>query len=121
MSDVAHILIVDDEPNVRLMFRTTLEAAGDEVATVADGRAALDHLERGEVVLVLLDLQMPEMTGMETLQRLRDVGNEVAVVIVTAYCSESCTKCGTTGWPPTRPTSPPSTPILSTCPPSCTR
>ncbi len=87
MSDAARILIIDDEPNVRLMFRTTLEAAGYEVATVADGRAALDHLERGEVDLVLLDLQMPVMTGVETLQRLRDVGYEVAVVIVTAYGS----------------------------------
>ena len=87
MSEPARILIVDDEPNVRLVFRTTLEAAGYRVATAVDGGDAVEHLEREGADLVLLDLQMPVMGGMETLQHLREADNGVAVVIVTAYGS----------------------------------
>ena len=61
----ARILIVDDEPNVRLVFRTALESAGYRVAAAEDGEAALAWLEADRVDLVLLDLQMPGMGGME--------------------------------------------------------
>lgn len=87
MSDHKHILIVDDEPNVRLVFRTALESAGYELSMAEDGRAALEALGRAKSDLVLLDLQMPGMDGMETLRRLRDAGMNVPVVIVTAHGS----------------------------------
>ena len=79
------ILIVDDEPNVRLMFRTTLAAPGVEIAVAEDGEAALERLERLAFDLVLLDLKMPRMDGMETLRRLRERGDDTPVVIVTAH------------------------------------
>ena len=81
----ARILIVDDEPNVRLVFRTALEAVGYTVDEVADGGAALDRLRESPADLVLLDLQMPRLDGMATLARLRLEGNEVPVVIITAH------------------------------------
>ena len=81
------ILIVDDEPNVRLVFRTTLESSGYDLAQAEDGRAALASLAGGGFDLVLLDLQMPGMDGMETLRRLRESGGEVPVVIITAHGS----------------------------------
>jgi DNA-binding response OmpR family regulator len=81
------ILIVDDEPNVRLVFRTTLESAGYRVAEAEDGVMALEMLEAASPDLVLLDLRMPRVDGMEVLRRLRDSGNEVPVVIVTAHGS----------------------------------
>ena len=87
MSDAKHILIVDDEPNVRLVFRTALESAGYETSTAGDGEAALEVLERAPADLVLLDLQMPGLYGMEVLRRLRDAGNEVPVIFVTAHGS----------------------------------
>jgi DNA-binding response OmpR family regulator len=81
------ILIVDDEPNVRLVFRTALEATGYLVTEAADGDAALAQLRKLPTDLILLDLKMPVMDGMETLQRLRDTGNETPVVVVTAHGS----------------------------------
>ena len=86
-SETGRILIVDDEPNVRLVFRTALESAGYSVSEVEDGASALDRLEESPADLVLLDLKMPGIGGMETLRRLRDAGNDVPVVIVTAHGS----------------------------------
>ena len=85
MSRAKRILIVDDEPNVRLMFRTTLAALGAEIMTADDGEAALDRLARTSFDLILLDLKMPHVDGMETLRRLRDRDDDTPVVIVTAH------------------------------------
>jgi DNA-binding response OmpR family regulator len=81
------ILIVDDEPNVRLVFRTTLESTGAELALAEDGEAALAWLKDHRADLVLLDLQMPVMGGMGVLERLRSIGNDVPVIIITAHGS----------------------------------
>ncbi len=87
MSDAKRILIVDDEPNVRLVFRTALESTGREIAAAEDGEAALTLLAATRVDLVLLDLQMPRLGGMEVLERLRASGDSVPVIIVTAHGS----------------------------------
>ncbi len=79
------ILIVDDEPNVRLVFRTALEASGYSITTAADGDEALEWLEKESVDLVLLDLQMPILSGMEVLEGMRNAGHDVPVVIITAH------------------------------------
>jgi DNA-binding response OmpR family regulator len=87
MGDIRRILIVDDEPNVRLVFRTALESTGAELAAAEDGEAALAWLKANSVDLVLLDLQMPVVGGMGVLERLRAAGNDVPVIIVTAHGS----------------------------------
>jgi DNA-binding response OmpR family regulator len=87
MNSKGPILIVDDEPNIRLGFRTALATAGYVVEEAEDGPNALDRLERSSISLVLLDLQMPGLGGMEVLRRLRDTGNGVPVVIITAHGS----------------------------------
>jgi DNA-binding response OmpR family regulator len=81
------ILIVDDEPNVRLVFRTALESTGAELAAAEDGEAALAWLKDNRADLVLLDLQMPRIGGMGVLDRLRAIGNDVPVIIITAHGS----------------------------------
>ena len=81
------ILIVDDEPNVRLVFRTALEATGYLVTEAADGDAALAQLRKLPTDLILLDLKMPVVDGMETLRRLRVAGDETPVVVITAHGS----------------------------------
>ncbi|HWE39672.1 MAG TPA: response regulator, partial [Isosphaeraceae bacterium] len=81
------VLIVDDEPNVRLVFRTALESAGYAVAEVDDGPEALAWLAKARADVVLLDIQMPLMGGMDVLRGLRDAGNDVPVVIITAHGS----------------------------------
>jgi DNA-binding NtrC family response regulator len=89
MASKKRILIVDDEPNVRLMLETTLASVGYEVTEACDGQAALDRLSDSEnnPDLVLLDLLMPRMDGMELLRRLRAKGNVIPVVILTAHGS----------------------------------
>ena len=85
MNAPKRILIVDDEPNVRLVFRTALEATGYVVSEAADGDAALAQLRRLPTDLILLDLKMPIVDGMETLHRLRAAGDETPVVVITAH------------------------------------
>ena len=58
------ILIVDDEPNVRLNYRVTLETEGFEVHEASDGGAALRELAGKDFDLAVLDLRMPEMDGL---------------------------------------------------------
>ena len=87
MNETASVLIVDDEPSIRLMFRTTLESVGYQTQEAGDGLAALERLNVSSPDVTLLDLKMPGMDGMETLRRLRDAGHETAVVIVTAHGS----------------------------------
>lgn len=79
------ILIVDDESNVRLVFRTALEASGCEVSEAKDGAVALAELRKRPFDLILLDLKMPVVDGMDTLQRLRDSDDETPVVVITAH------------------------------------
>ncbi len=81
------ILIVDDEPNVRLMLRTALESAGYRVVEAADGRAALSQVRDQACDLILLDLRMPSLDGMETLSRLRQQCAATPVVMLTAHGS----------------------------------
>lgn len=81
------ILIVDDETNVRLMLHTALASAGYSVIEAEDGQAALRRLRETACSLVLLDLKMPRMGGMELLQELRSNGNVVPVVMLTAHGS----------------------------------
>ena len=81
------ILVADDEPHIRRILTTLLEAASFEVDPVADGPTALQHLEGdGGYDLVLLDIMMPGATGLEVLDRMRSLEHRrgVPVVILTA-------------------------------------
>jgi CheY-like chemotaxis protein len=85
MSLQKRILIIDDEPNVRMVFRTALESAGHEVAEAAEGATALSLVRKESFDLILLDLKMPVTDGIETLKRLRETGDQTPVVVVTAH------------------------------------
>jgi DNA-binding NtrC family response regulator len=79
------ILIVDDEPNVRLTYRTTLETEELEVREASDADAALREMGEKQFDLAILDLRMPEVDGLELLERMRALGIQTPVVIITAY------------------------------------
>ncbi len=84
-----HILVVDDNPTNREVLSITLQASGHSVETAASGLAGLKALAKTRFDLVLLDCQMPEMDGFETIRRIRGPGSEVAnpcvpVVAITA-------------------------------------
>ncbi len=85
-NDHAEILVVDDELGPRESLRMILKDRY-RVATATDGRAALDVIGRDEPDMVLLDLKMPDMDGIEVLERLRAMDSEAEVAIVTAYAT----------------------------------
>jgi len=79
------ILIVDDEPSVRLNYRVTLETEGLEVREASSGSAALRELAGKDFDLAILDMRMPEMDGLELLESMRERDIQTPVVIITAY------------------------------------
>ena len=79
------ILIVDDEPAHRLMLRAHLEQAGFQVLEAALGQEALDRLAAEPVDLILLDLMMPGLAGLEVLEQLSAHGHAAPAIIMTAY------------------------------------
>lgn len=84
------VLVVDDEPDVRLVARVTLKAAGIEVDEVGSGEEALVRLADGNIPdVMLLDIRMPGIDGWEVLRSLRSNGAFAAipVVIFTAHAS----------------------------------
>ncbi len=79
------ILIVDDEKNIRLTLSQTLETLGTEIDTAADGEEALAKLKGREFGLILLDIRMPGMDGMEVLRRVREMRPDIRIIMITAY------------------------------------
>jgi CheY-like chemotaxis protein len=77
------ILVVDDEPALRELFAEVLTGAGYETATAADGVEALDRLRTEAFDLLLLDIWMPRMTGLEVLGHLREQASPPRVIVTT--------------------------------------
>ncbi len=84
MSESARVLVADDEPSIRFVLRETLEEAGHRVTDVGDGDAAFEALAGGGYQIAFLDVRMPGASGLELLDRVRELGSDVAVVIITA-------------------------------------
>ena len=80
------ILIVDDEPDIALILKLQLEDAGYQTVRARDGVEALEAIERERFTLIMLDIKMPRMDGLEVLSRIR--GDETPVVMMTAHGSE---------------------------------
>jgi DNA-binding response OmpR family regulator len=85
MSDPARILIVDDEPNVRFVLERALRKEKYIVDTAADGREALAKIECTTYDLVILDLQMQPIPGIQVLEAVRRRGPDTAVIILTGH------------------------------------
>ena len=81
----AHILIVDDETDLAISCQRLFNSKGYQSAVVGNGRDALAYLQAEEPQLVLTDLKMPGMDGMELLQQIKAHHPEILVVIMTAY------------------------------------
>jgi len=79
-----HILVVDDEPAIVTVVRERLEREGFQVQAVASGEEALAHLDAGPVDLVVLDVMLPGIDGLEVLRHLRGAGDTVPVILLTA-------------------------------------
>jgi len=83
------ILIADDDKNLRKVLANELSDAGYEVAQADNGIKSLQLLEKDDYDVLLLDLNMPGMSGMEILKKIRDLDIPAEVVILTAYATVS--------------------------------
>jgi DNA-binding NtrC family response regulator len=78
------ILIVDDEETVRVLLKRILEGAGYEVVTAENGEEALKKLSYRDIHVVLTDIKMPGMTGIELLRHLNYEADDYCVIMITA-------------------------------------
>ena len=87
MTSKSSVLIVDDEFAVRESFRMLLKSSY-EIFAAANGEEALKILKERKFDLITLDLNMPRLSGMQTLREIRKIDSKVPVVIITGYGSE---------------------------------
>jgi DNA-binding response OmpR family regulator len=85
---MAKVLIVDDEPDVLLLLRVNLEAAGYQTVLAADGETALNKIDESVPDVVLLDIMMPVMDGWGVLRALSERDGAPRVVVVSAKSSD---------------------------------
>ncbi|MFW5736714.1 MAG: sigma-54-dependent transcriptional regulator, partial [Halanaerobium sp.] len=81
------VLIVDDEKNIRLTLKTALSKAGYEVETAVNGEDGLSKLEEEGFPVILLDMKMPGMDGIQFLKEITNEDLETKVIMITGYGS----------------------------------
>jgi two-component system response regulator (stage 0 sporulation protein F) len=81
------ILSVDDEPHLRLLYELELRRAGYQTMTAANAEQCLEFVETMDPDLILLDIRMPGMDGIEVLDKIIALPKRVPIVIHTAYSS----------------------------------
>ena len=88
MTPEPRILVIDDEPPIRRLLKTALTAQSWRVEEAADGPEALEFLRRNKMDLIVLDLGLPQMDGLEVIRQLRDGGNHTPIVVLSSRDDE---------------------------------
>jgi len=83
----AQILVVDDEPGMREFLKIMLEKMGFQAQATESGEEAIKRIEQARFDLVLCDLKLPKLSGMEVLRKSKELNPEVPVIIITAFGS----------------------------------
>jgi CheY-like chemotaxis protein len=83
--DTKKILVVDDQESMRSMLTDLLDMMGHETCTASGGAEALERLGAGQIDLVITDLNMPEMDGMELTKRIKTASPQLPVIVITGY------------------------------------
>lgn len=84
---MSKVLIVDDESHLRLLYETELRRAGFDTMAASNATQGLEFVETMKPDLVILDIRMAGMDGIEALQRILERDNSIPVVLNTAYSS----------------------------------
>src|ERR671929_2195820 len=84
---MANLLIVDDEPGMRQLLSLVFGRAGHRVRAAEDGAKALELLRQEPVDLIISDVKMPDMNGIELLRRVREFLPDAGVVLMTAFAT----------------------------------
>ncbi|RKY83260.1 hypothetical protein DRQ09_10325, partial [candidate division KSB1 bacterium] len=80
-----NILIIDDEPKIVKILKNLFEVEGFNVITAEDGISGLKYFRENDIDVIVSDLKMPELSGMELLKKVREESEETQVVMITAY------------------------------------
>ena len=88
MSNPLRILVIDDEPAIRRFLRTSLTAQGYSLLEAEDGETGLAMLRRNAVDVLVLDLGLPGIDGLEVLKRMREGGSSVPVIVLSSRDDE---------------------------------
>lgn len=87
--EMPKVLVVDDDPDINLLLQVRLRRAGLDVRSAPDGETAIDEIMKDAPDLVLLDISMPGISGLDVLERIRDEQLDTAVIMTTAFGSET--------------------------------
>src|SRR5438105_1575068 len=79
------ILVIEDDLDIAEVLRDRLESMGNEVLTASDGQAGVERFERDSPSMLLLDLELPKVNGMEVLRRVRKQSADIPIVVMTAH------------------------------------
>jgi len=88
MKEPANILVVDDNRDLLNTFSLILKRKGYIVDTAEDGILAIEKYKNNHFDLVLMDVVMPNMNGIDALHKMREINNRAKVILLTAYCEE---------------------------------
>ena len=86
------ILIVDDEVMLKMLLKKILAEEGYAVFCVNRGRSAIKNIKRKKFDLVLLDLEMPGIDGIETLEKIRKIDRNLSVILLSAHLTKDSIK-----------------------------
>jgi len=84
---MSKILLVEDDAHQRLLYQEELETDGYQVVCAANGKEAIDMVDRENPDLVVMDISMPEMDGIESMGRILSKDRKIPVILNTAYSS----------------------------------
>jgi len=79
------ILLVDDEESIHLLYREELEEEGYKIFSAFSGEEALEKLKTLDADLVILDINMPGMSGLEALRQIKEINQSLPVILCSAY------------------------------------
>lgn len=85
ISQGRRILIVDDEPDLRDIMQLALQAEGFDASVAENGRVAWEIIQSGETDLVISDVRMPGMDGIDLLEKMRAANSTVPVILMTGF------------------------------------
>ena len=87
MTSKPRVLIVDDEDRFRITLGERLKVRGLEARSAGSGKEALEELQKNPYDVILLDIKMPEMSGIEALARIKKIDPNLEVIILTGHAS----------------------------------
>lgn len=95
------ILIVEDEAQARELLKDIVSTSGYEVITAEDGYEAVAAVQKRKFKLIFLDLRLPNLSGIETLKRIKEIDSSIPIVVVTGYPEDLMAVHNRDGWPAT--------------------